>query len=340
MDNYPRCTVANPRGLYRQDGLLGEGELPWPDVIANRRFAEVPSMSGFYATSDYNAALFLAHQLESSEGMSIDEVEESVALLQRLLRRLSVATDVSVEQVKHVQQLAESIPEVGPLLFSLGNLPGTLVNTANIAAAMAKNQRLFDLLDLPPQQKAQLKNWVETRGKAGARSAKKISKGKIKLVWLGNALHFQIPATAQAMRYTSGHLVSGMVNVPVYGAGRALSERALLAADGARGLLKYSTSNAAGIVLAVGPQAYLDYKSSSTMSEFYRKSAYSQPANIAASIASIATAEIVTVLYGVAGLGAVSLIVVVGLSVAASLGALYLINTTGWDKSFGDYIYR
>lgn len=339
VDNYPRCTVANPRGLFRQEGLLGEGELPWPDVIANQRFGQFlpPSL---YATSDYNAAVFLAHQLTSAEGLSTTEVEESITLLQQLLRRLAVASEVTVEQLKHVQELAVGIPEVGQLLFSPGNLPGTFVNAANLAAATAKNQRLFDLLDLSPEQKGQLKRWIDNRGKAGARSAKKISKGNIKLVWLNNSLHFQIPATAQAMEYTSRYMAGGKVNVPVYGAGRALSKRAWVAADGARGLLKYSTNNVAGMVLAVGPQAYLDYKSSTTMSEFYKKSIYNQPANVTAGVAGIMGGKFaiyISVLFG-AGVPGLGIVLLVGLGF--SLAALRTFNAMGLGEKIGNSIYR
>jgi len=336
VDNYPRCTVANPRGLSRQEGLLGEGELPWPDVIANQRFGQFlpPSL---YATSDYNAAVFLAYQLSSTEGLSTTEVEESITLLQQLLRRLAVASEVTVEQLKHVQELAVGIPEIGPLLFSPGNLAGTFVNAANLTAAMAQNQRLFDLLDLSPEQKGQLKRWIDNRGKAGARSAKKISKGNIKLVWLGGSLHFQIPATAQAMDYTSRYMAGGKVNVPVYGAGRALSKRAWVAADGARGLLKYSTNNVAGMVLAVGPQAYLDYKSSTTMKEFYKKSAYSQPTNVTAAVAGIATGSLVIVGATFFGLAA-PLYLVISISWAASIGVQAFIGSRKIDKTIGNYI--
>ncbi|WP_225776013.1 hypothetical protein [Pseudomonas sp. Marseille-Q5115] len=337
MDNYPRCTVANPRGALRQNGLLGTGEPLWPANIANRMFANAPNMSELYATSDYNAAVFIIHQLKSEEPMSAREVEESVSLLQRLLRQMSAAADISLEELQRVQQMAESIKGIGPLLFSPANIAGTVVNLSNMSLALAQNKTVSDLLDLPPDQKARLKNWVDMRGKAGARSAKKISKGKIKLVWLRGALHFQIPATAQSVYYTHRHRVPGVVNVPVYGAKRGLSRRAWVAADGARGLLKYTTSGTAGVVLAVGPQAYLDYKSSATLDEFYRKSAYSQPANIAAVAAGIAAGGAIAVGAAAAGFGLALILVIAGTALVSG-GTLYAIGELGLDKKFGDLL--
>ena len=127
------------------------------------------------------------------------------------------------------------------------------------------------------------------------------------------------------------------MNVPVYGAGRALSKRAWVVADGARGLLKYSTNNVAGMVLAVGPQAYLDYKSSTTMREFYKKSAYSQPTNVTAAVAGIATGSLVIVGATFFGLAA-PLYLVISISWAASIGVQAFIGSRKIDKTIGNYI--
>lgn len=206
-----------------------------------------------------------------------------------------------------------------------------------MSLALAQNKTVSDLLDLPPDQKARLKNWVDMRGKAGARSAKKISKGKIKLVWLRGALHFQIPATAESVYYTQRHRMPGVVNVPVYGAKRGLSRRAWLAADGARGLLKYSSSGTAGVVLAVGPQAYLDYRSSATLDEFYRKSAYSQPANIAAVAAGIYPGGLAITVIGGIGAGP-AFVLVIAAGWIASVFTLSGAGALGLDKKIGDLL--
>ena len=337
MDNHPRCTVANPRGALRQNGLLGTGEPLWPANIANRLMANAPNISEFYATSDYNAAIFIIHQLKSDEPMSAREVEESVSLLQRLLRQMSAAADISLEKLQQVQQMAESIKGIGPLLFSPANIAGTVVNISNMSLALAQNKTVSDFLDLPPDQKARLKNWVDMRGKAGARSAKKISKGKIKLVWLRGTLHFQIPATAESVYYTQRHRMPGVVNVPVYGAKRGLSRKAWLAADGARSLLKYSSSGTAGVVLAVGPQAYLDYKSSATLDEFYRKSAYSQPANIAAVAAGITAGKIIIKSAKFVRFGP-AFVIMLAVGWAVSVGTLFLAGELKLDKKLGDLL--
>lgn len=317
--------------------MLGTGEPLWPGNIANRIMAQAPGISEFYATSDYNAAVFIIHQLKSDEPMSARELEESVSLLQRLLRQMAAAGDTSLEKFLQVQKMAESIDEVGPLFFSSGNIAGTVVNVANLSAVWAQNKTLFDLVDLPPDQKARVKNWVDMRGRPGARSAKKISKGKIKLVWLRGALHFEVPATAQSIYYTHQGRVPGVVNVPVYGAKRAFGGRAWLAADGARGLLKYTTSGTAGVVLAVGPQAYLDYKSSSSMDEFFRKSAYSQPANVAAATAGIAGGIYAIKVVRLLRFGP-ALVIVIGAGWIASAITLLIIGKSGADEKIGELL--
>src|SRR5690242_14365692 len=121
------CTVANPRGARQQAGLIGGGNLPFPSEIASRAFPAAQNFAGYYATSDYNAAMFLAHELASPElDMSPSEAQESAQLLRSLIRNLGTAVNVSIEALKELQRTAQSIPGIGDLMFSPANLPGTL----------------------------------------------------------------------------------------------------------------------------------------------------------------------------------------------------------------------
>ena len=115
----------------------------------------------------------------------------------------------------------------------------------------------------------------------------------------------------------------------MYGTERALSKWVWVAADGARGLLKYPTNNVAGMVLAVGPQTYLNYKSSTTMSEFYRKEIYNRPANVTSANEGVVGGKLATIVCGAAGLGMIGLVLVIGESFITGSGALYLIDPMG-----------
>ena len=53
-------------GLGGQDGLLGQGDLPWPSVVAARTYAKM-DVGGLYSADDMSAAEFLVAELQSSE---------------------------------------------------------------------------------------------------------------------------------------------------------------------------------------------------------------------------------------------------------------------------------
>jgi hypothetical protein len=196
------CTAANPRGLRRQPGSLGTGTLPFPSEIASRSFPVMENFAGYYATSDYNAAMFLAYELAAPDAdMTPSDVQESVHLLCTLLKRLRAATNITVEEFKKLQKMAEAIPQIGTLLFSAASLPGTLLAIGNMVAATAKSRALVDLLDLSAADKKKLVQWANSRGTASSQSAKKAFRGRIKLIRVAGQLHFEVPVTAQAQRY-------------------------------------------------------------------------------------------------------------------------------------------
>jgi len=336
------CTVANPRGTRQQAGLIGGGNLSFPSEIASRSFPAPQNFAGYYATSDYNAAMFLAHELASPElDMSPSEAQESLQLLRSLIRNLSSAKDVSLEALKELQKTAEAIPEVGSLLFSPANLPGTLVSAGTSVAAFSKSKSVVDLLDLSAADKKKLIKWANSRGTANSTSAKKAFKGRIKLIRVAGQLHFEVPITAQAQSYKVLGRVGGQVaHLPAYGTRGALNQRAMLHAGGATGSLKFMTGNTVGAVLAVGPQAYLDYTSSASMNEFYRKSAYSQPTNVAAFGGGVAAGYVVGAISIGVGAGVAPLVLIVVIGWLAGTAVQHLMGSTGVDKAVGDYLTK
>lgn len=336
------CTVANPRGTRQQAGLISGGNLSFPSEIASRSFPAPQNFAGYYATSDYNAAMFLAHELASPElDMSPSEAQESLQLLRSLIRSLTSAKDISVKALKELQKTAEAIPEIGPLMFSPANLPGTLVSAGTSIAALTKSKSVVDLLDLSAADKKKLIKWASSRGTANSTSAKKAFKGRIKLIRVAGQLHFEVPITAQAQSYkVLGQVGQQVANLPAYGTKAALSKRAMLHSGGAAGGLKFMTGNTVGVALAVGPQAYFDYTSSASMNEFYRKSAYSQPTNVAAFAGGIAGGALVTFVYGIAAFGAAPLVLVLAVGWGFGLVAQRGMSYTGADQKIGDYLTK
>ncbi|MGF6092442.1 hypothetical protein [Pseudomonas sp. 18173] len=336
------CTVANPRGARQQAGLIGGGNLPFPSEIASRAFPAAQNFAGYYATSDYNAAMFLAHELASPElDMSPSEAQESAQLLRSLIRNLGTAVNVSIEALKELQRTAQSIPGIGDLMFSPANLPGTLVSAGNTVAALARSKSTVDFLDISESEKKKLINWANSRGKANSISAKKAFKGKIKLIRIAGQLVFEVPITARAQSYkVLGQVGSQVAHVPAYGTKAALNKRAMLHAGGATGALKFMSGNTVGVALAIGPQAYLDYSSSTTMDEFYRKSVYSQPTNVASLAAGSAGSALVIFAFGIGSAGAAPLALVLAVGWGVGLLAQAGMSYTGVDKKIGDYLTK
>lgn len=337
-ERYLPCTVANPRGTRQQAGLIGGGSLSFPSEIASRSFPAPQNFAGYYATNDYNAAMFLAHELASPESdMSPSETQESVQLLRSLIRKLSVAMDITVEALKELQRTAEAIPEIGPLMFSPANLPGALASAGTSVAAFSKSKSVIDLLDLSAADKKNLIKWANSRGTANSTSAKKAFKGRIKLIRIAGQLHFEVPITAQAQSYkVLGQVGQQAAHLPVYGTKAALNRSAMLHSSGAAGGLKLMTGNTVGFALAVGPQAYFDYTSSASMGEFYTKSAYSQPTNVASFAVGTAATMAVSFYLGAAALGAAPLVLIVLIGWGAGLATLAVMSSTGADKKIGD----
>lgn len=337
MDGTPLpCTVANPRGLRRQAGLIGGGNLPFPSEIAARNFPASPNFAGYYATNDYNAAMFLAHELASPEAvMSPAEAQESVQLLWTLIQRLHAAKNTSAEALNKLQKIAEGIPDIGSLLFSSTSMPGTLITVGNMATAMSKSKSVVDLLDLSPVDKKKLIQWASERGKASSTSAKKAVKGKIKLIRVGGQLHFEVPVTAQAQSYrVLGRVGSQVAHIPAYGTKAALNNRAMLHGNGATRALKLMTGAPVGVALAVLPQAYFDYSSSKTIEEFYKSSAYSQPTNIVSFASGALVSVALATLFG----APLVLVLVVGWGV--SLAMQSYLQGSGMDKMIGNNLTK
>ena len=197
---YP-CTAADPMGLGGQDGLLGQGDLPWPSVVAARTYAKM-DVGGLYSADDMSAAEFLVAELQSSETqLSADEAEEYAQLLYSLIAKMEKSGRFAADELLAIKEKAEKIPVVGSLLFSTANLPGTLANVAALGHAASKATKVENLLNMTDATRGKLKKWAASRGKPGSVSAARAMKGRLKLVRMGGNLYFEIPANSQASLY-------------------------------------------------------------------------------------------------------------------------------------------
>ncbi|WP_235661453.1 DUF5118 domain-containing protein [Pseudomonas coronafaciens] len=271
--------------------------------------------------------------------MSSDAYKSKALLLYELLQKLKYAADVSVEALKSLQEAAGNIPGIGPLMFSGGNLPGTIASAAGVAMSASKAQKVTDLLDMTSSQKAKLNAWANSRGSPGAQSASRTFKGSINIISKNNKLFFEIPITAVGQHYKIlGKVNNSVAHIPLTNTKTSLNQLAQLHEGGATGALKILGGKTAGGILAVGPQMVLDYSDSSTAKEFYNKSVYSQPTNIASAAAGMAGSAFVGVVFTAASLGAAPLTLVILVGWGAGLGVQALIVNKGWDRDLGDML--
>lgn len=322
---YP-CTREDPMGRGPQ-GLLGEGELPWPEVVAARAFPSQVNIGGEYVTDDYSGAMFLAGELADGD-MSAEEAEESLALLVFLFGKLKQAGKTSAKEMEALRKQAEAIPVVGPLLFSPTNLPGTILSTIGGIHSGVQTRKLIDLLDIKSPLKKELLRWHKTRGQIRKASTRKMFNRRIKLVYSGNALKFQIPASATASLYRLGDLYSGgAIQVSRSRIASTLEKRIFIDAKmyGTKGFGKLVGSTSVGTLLSIGPQAYVDAKESKDFQEFLNRSAYSQVGNVAGLAAGV--------VVGLVG-GPAILIIAGGLMLG--IAAQHMVARTGFDKKIGD----
>ncbi len=329
---YP-CSVSDPLGEGTNSGLLGQGALPWPSVIAERHFPTDISISGFYATDELSAAHFMVATLSDPDnGMDAHEHEQIVVHLSLLIEKIKVAGYVTALEVKEPHEKALSIPIVGPLFFSLASIPGEAAALVGVHNALSKGVILAEVINLPPGLKNQISIWATTRKTPGSISAKKTFKQRIKLVRLGGQLYFEVPASARAQLYKiSERMRANHILLPVQQAAQSLRNRVPITskAYASRGVGRVVAGTSSGAVLAIGPQAIIDAMASENMNDFLHKSAYSQPTNFA------------SFTLGVVAAAAFSSAVV---AILAALGAGYLIqlilNNDDWELSrkFGDLL--
>ncbi|KPZ26973.1 hypothetical protein GIB57_23430 [Pseudomonas tremae] len=313
----------------RQPGLLGAGQQTFVGASAMNFYMRPPnpSIAGQYATDEYTAALLLISQLSSpDEQMSPEEAESMAVMLKELLQNLEQAKDVSAEALQSLQKAAAGIPVLGPLMFSPGNIPGTLASGSGVVMAAAKAKKVSDMLNLTSAQHKKLRKWANQRGGPNASTASKVLRGRIKILRIGGKLFLDIPLTLEAKDYkVLGEIGKSSVKIPIDEVRNKLNKRVHLHAEGARGSLKVMNGTIVGVALAVGPQAYLDWTSSSSKEEFYRKSAESQPTNVAA----FAVGAVLTFGLGLAG---APLVAVIAVGWGAGLLTQHAMARYGVDK--------
>ncbi|WP_240994179.1 hypothetical protein [Pseudomonas viridiflava] len=319
----------------KQPGLLGSGYQPFSGESAASFYMKVPNISGHYPVDDYTAALYLIHQLASpDEQLSAADAERAALLVRKLLRKLWAAKTVPVEALQSLQAAAESIPEIGPLMFSQGNLPGTVATISGAAMAVSQTRRVIDLLDLTADQKEKMRNWANSRGSQSARSASKVFRGAIRIISKGDNLFFEVPVTAAAKHHkVLGEVGKAVAHIPLGSPAAALSQRAPLHSFGATGRLGVVTGGPLAFILAIGPQGYLDWASSTTREEFKKKSLYSQPTNVASFLAGAATVFFLGVVFG----SAIPLYAVIAASAVVGLAVQKAMSYYKADQIIGDY---
>lgn len=330
---YP-CTAADPMGSGPEQGLLGEGSLPWPSVVAARAFPSSLDIDGFYATDDLSAAHFLVSELSSDESdLTAEEAEDYFEMLISLFGRLKNASEVSAEQLLDLKARAEKIPVVGQLMFSTPNLPGTLASVAGIVHSGLKSTKVENLLDVSKSTKKLIKRWVASRGKPGSISARRAFKGKIKLIRIGGNLYLEVPANAKAKIYrVAGKVVGDAIHIPTYNAAKVLKSTAYV--DGAayprRGIGRVLVGNMAGPVLAFGPQLAMDIGSATSGRDFLNRTAYSQPTNGLAFVGG-------TIVGATVSAPAI-VVIAIGLAVGVIIQFVMSDDATGWGTSFGNFL--
>ncbi|CAI3803482.1 hypothetical protein GLGCALEP_03377 [Pseudomonas sp. MM221] len=327
---YP-CTAADPMGSGEQDGLLGQGDLPWPSVVAARTYDRL-DIGGLYSADDMSAAEFLIAELKSSETeLSADEAEEYAVLLRNLISKIETSAEVTKDQALAIKKKAEALPVVGPLLFSTPNLPGTLASIGGVVHAGSKATRVEDLLDLTEATKKQLKRWATSRGKPGSVSPRRAFRGRIKLVSRGGNLFFEIPATTKANIYrVAGKTVGDVIHLPAYGTAKELSRLAHVDSSGygQRGVGK--VLGKAGPALAFGPQLAIDAHDATSFEDFLSKSAYSQPTNAAAFAAGVVVGSIMS--------GPAIVVISVGWIAGVVVQLVMSDEVTGAGTAIGDFL--
>jgi len=331
---YP-CTANDPLGRGWGSGLLGHGELPWPETVAARSFPPLLDIGGRYNASDRDAAEFLILQLGAVESeLEVEEAQDYALMLRALLDKMASSTKLATDELVALQKRAEAISGLGPVLFSPGNMPGTLAALGGIVHAASMSTKVENLLDLDRDTRKALKKWATSRGKPGSVSANRAFRGRIKLVRYGGNLFFEIPANAKASLYrVNGQLNSATIRLSAHDTARALRSVAHVdsAAYGSRGVGRVLTGSAAGPLLSFGPQMVIDASNSSSISEFLHRSAYSQPSNVAAFAAG-------AVLVGLAGTAIV--VVSIALVTGAAVHILLSEELTGWGNDIGDWLTR
>lgn len=145
---YP-CTAADPMGQGPQNGLLGEGALPWPSDIAVQAFPASIDFGGMYTAEDVDAVEFLIAQLNASENeLTAQEAENYALMLYESFDKMAASGKIGANKFLDLKKKAQAIPIVGPPLFSITNLPGTLASIGGVIHAGSKTTRVESLLDL------------------------------------------------------------------------------------------------------------------------------------------------------------------------------------------------
>ena len=329
-DLFYQCTRDD---ALRQQGLLGQGTLPYPEVIANRFIPRI-DVGGEYATDELSGATILAANLaDPNNETTQDEALEDLHLLIMLFGTLKQKGQATAAELEDLRKRAEAIPVVGPLLFSPSNLPGTLASVGGVLHATSQTKRLIDLLKVSGSIKREIIAWSAAQARGVHRPLSKAARKRgVRIFYRNGKLTLRVPAASIAPYYHINPTISTgrHIHVPAQGGRQTLNTRVTpdSKAHSARGVGRILTGGTAGAVLAFAPQAVMDARESDSVGEFLEKSAYSQVGNAAAFAAGAAVA----IFFAGPAIGVIAL--GIGVGALAQAGVSHF----GVDKMVGDLL--
>jgi hypothetical protein len=114
-DLFYQCTRDD---ALRQQGLLGQGTLPYPEVIANRVIPRI-DVGGEYATDEFSGAMVLTTNLaDPDDETTPKEAQEDLGLLILLYATIKQKSLATAAELEELRKLACCTPPARPSALS------------------------------------------------------------------------------------------------------------------------------------------------------------------------------------------------------------------------------
>ncbi|HBO0859700.1 hypothetical protein KKY53_10635 [Pseudomonas aeruginosa] len=327
-DLFYQCT----RNDAPSQGLLGQGTLPYPEVIANRAIPRV-DLGGDYVTDELSGATYLAADLAQPDSeATADENLEDLGLLVTLYGTMKQKGLATAAELEDLRKSAEAIPVVGPLLFSPTNLPAVMGSLTGIVHASSQTRQVIDLLKVSGSIKREIIAWSAARSRGTYRPLNKAARKRIRITYQNGKLILKVPASTLAPYYNLGSINNGRhIHVSANGASQLLNSRVtpntnMYGTRGAGRVLGHPLLSAA---LTFGPQGVADARESQSFKEFVDRSAYTQPTNgVVFAVGLGVTAAAIT--FGAPVIAAFAV------SIAIGAGIQLILNSVDFNQKVGD----